>query len=218
MLIKVLDKNELRDAVGIAMGTRPGIIKMAPLVKAFSRRNIDNFIIHTGQHYSESMDFGFFKALGLPAPAYRIDSTRNYSTHAEQTAEMLRGVERVLLATKPKSILVCGDANTNLAAGLAARKLGIIVGHVESGLRSNDWSMPEEHNRIILDHISELLFAPTKKAYENLVNDNVRGKIYLTGNTIVDSIFQNIEIAERDHSIFEQLALAKKKVHAHYVA
>jgi UDP-N-acetylglucosamine 2-epimerase (non-hydrolysing) len=197
MSIKILKDKDLRNTVAVVMGTRPGIIKMAPLVKEFTRRGIDNYIIHTGQHYSENMDLSFFRDLELPAPAHRVNRTQDHATHAGQTAEMLVGVEQVLMKTKPKITLVCGDANTNLAAGLAARKLGIVVGHVESGLRSYDWRMPEEHNRIILDHISELLFAPTEKACRNLLYDNVRGEIYLTGNTIVDATLEGLEIAKK---------------------
>lgn len=197
MSLKRLYETELTDKVAIIMGTRPGIIKMSPLVKEFTRRGVENVLIHTGQHYSASMDLTFFHDLELPAPVHRVDSTRNYSTHAEQTAEMLSGVERILIKLRPRVVLICGDANTNLAAGLAARKLGIVVGHVESGLRSHDWSMPEEHNRVILDHISELLFAPTEETCRNLAMDNVRGEIHLTGNTIVDSTLEGERIAAR---------------------
>lgn len=196
MSLKIITDNQLNDCVAVIMGTRPGIIKMAPIVKELTRNGIYNEIIHTGQHYSENMDKAFFHAMELPIPRYRVDKTKDYSTHAEQTAEMLRGVESVLFEIKPKIVLVCGDANTNLAAGLAARKLGIIVGHVESGLRSHDWSMPEEHNRIILDHLCELLFAPTKECCTNLVMDNVRGEIWLTGNSIVDATLEAKAIAK----------------------
>lgn len=210
-MIKKLNCEDLRNSVALIMGTRPGIIKMAPLAKAFAKKGIDYFIIHTGQHYSENMDRVFFKNLDLPEPMYKVENTKGYTTHAGQTAEMMKGVESVLFETKPKIVLVCGDANTNLAAGLAARKLGIVVGHVESGLRSHDWTMPEEHNRIILDHISELLFAPTEGAYRNLIVDNVRGHIYLTGNTIVDSTMQNIIIAEQKTAILRDLGIDSKE-------
>lgn len=196
MTLKIINNSQLVDTVAVVMGTRPGIVKMAPIVKELTQKRIKNEIIHTGQHYSENMDKDFFHALELPIPRYRVDKTKDYTTHADQTAEMLKGVESVLFELKPKIVLVCGDANTNLAAGLAARKLGIIVGHVEAGLRSHDWSMPEEHNRIILDHICELLFAPTPAACENLVRDNVRGEIHYTGNTIVDATLENIVLAE----------------------
>jgi len=196
--LKILKKNELTRDVAVVMGTRPGIIKMAPLVTELERRGIGHFIVHTGQHYSANMDFDFFGELGLPEPAFRVGTTRNYSRHGDQTAEMLRGVEQCLLERKPAVVLVCGDANTNLAAGLAARKLGIVVGHVESGLRSNDWSMPEEHNRVILDHICELLFAPTDNSKRNLSEDNVRGEVFVTGNTIVDSTLRYVQVAREN--------------------
>jgi UDP-N-acetylglucosamine 2-epimerase (non-hydrolysing) len=209
MGMKRLSRRDLKDEVAIIMGTRPGIVKMAPLEKEFAKRGIPNFLLHTGQHYSSNMDGGFFSLLELPQPEHRVEATKNYTTHAEQTAEMLRGVEEVLLERKPKVVLVCGDANTNLAAGLAARKIGLIVGHVESGLRSNDWSMPEEHNRIILDHICELLFAPTVDTCRNLVMDNVKGEIHLTGNTIVDSTLQHLALARKNPGCVPDLGLKK---------
>ncbi|MHA2098416.1 MAG: non-hydrolyzing UDP-N-acetylglucosamine 2-epimerase [Candidatus Kariarchaeaceae archaeon] len=208
---KILKKSELSEKVAVIMGTRPGIIKMAPLVKEFNRREISNDIIHTGQHYSKNMDHNIFVDLNLEIPRYRVDSTKNYSTHAGQTAEMMKGIEVILFEIKPRIVLVCGDANTNLAAGMTARKLGIIVGHVEAGLRSHDWNMPEEHNRIILDHISELLFAPTINAYNNLILDNVRGQIFLTGNTIVDSTVQHLKIANDKSNILNKLKVNKRK-------
>jgi UDP-N-acetylglucosamine 2-epimerase (non-hydrolysing) len=209
MEIKVLAEEDLTKKVAVVMGTRPGIIKMAPLVKELTKRQIENFIIHTRQHYSENMELQFFRELELPNPLGVNQNMESYKTHAEQTAEMMRGVERILLEKRPRVVLVCGDANTNLAAGIAARKLGIVVGHVESGLRSHDWSMPEEHNRIMLDHICELLFAPTEDACQNLIKDNVRGQIYLTGNTIVDSTFQNLKLAKGKVNVLEENGLDK---------
>lgn len=210
MTQKILTVGARANRVVIIMGTRPGIIKMAPLVKESCRRGIDHDIIHTGQHYSANMDKAFFEDMELSLPRYRVDETRKCATHAEQTAEMMRGVEALLFQIRPKVVLVCGDANTNLAAGLAARKLGIIVGHVEAGLRSHDWTMPEEHNRIILDHICELLFAPTLEACRNLVHDNVRGEIHYTGNTIVDATLTHIAIAERKSAILRELGVEHK--------
>ncbi len=116
-------------------------------------------------------------------------------------------IEAALVEERPRTVLVCGDANTNLAGALAARKLNIAVGHVESGLRSHDWRMPEEHNRVIIDHISEYLFAPTPEAKENLLQDNVKGKIYVTGNTVVDALTDHIELAARKTRILKQLQL-----------
>ena len=207
--LKVLDKKHLSDSVCVIVGTRPGIIKMSPIIKELGWRQIPFFTLHTGQHYSYEMDKKFFEDLELPKPLYHLPQCKPGSLHGEQTANMLSGIESVLVKAKPRLVLVCGDANTNLAGALAARKLQIEVGHVESGLRSNDWRMPEEHNRVIIDHISEYLFAPTPRARQNLINDNVKGKVYLTGNTIVDALIQHVEIAENKSTIMKTLSLPK---------
>jgi UDP-N-acetylglucosamine 2-epimerase (non-hydrolysing) len=127
--------------------------------------------------------------------------------HGEQTARMLEGIEEILLEEYPAVVLVCGDANYNLAGALAARKLGMVVGHVEAGLRSNDWRMPEEHNRVIIDHISEHLFAPTKEAKQNAIEDDVKGDIHVTGNTIVDAVHEHRDIAHEKSDILSELGL-----------
>ena len=205
--LKILLPSEIQRKVCIVVGTRPGIIKMSPVIRELHRRDLPFFVLHTGQHYSYEMDRKFFEDLGLPEPAYKLESVRNYRTHGGQTAKMIEGIERVLLSEKPKVVLVGGDANTNLCGALAARKLHLVVGHIEAGLRSNDWLMPEEHNRIIIDHISDLLFPPTEKARHNLIEDNVKGRIIVTGNTVVDALQQNREIARRRSRILEDLGL-----------
>lgn len=207
MRLKILRQQDLTDRIAVVVGTRPGIIKMAPIIRELRSRGDDYLVIHTGQHYSHQMDRALFLDLELPYPTHHLKTPRHCRFHGEQTAEMLKGVEQILLDARPKVVLVCGDANTNLAAGLAARKLRIVVGHVEAGLRSYDWSMPEEHNRVILDHISELLFAPTPRAARCLYDDGVRGKVYVTGNTIVDAVRQNVEIARRKSRVLGQLQL-----------
>lgn len=204
---KVLQEDDFSDQVAVVVGTRPGIIKMSPLVKELNRQNIDNIVIHAGQHYSYNLDEKFFEDLRLPAPDYKLEQVKDCEYHGEQTAEMLSGIEEVLIEEQPKVVLVCGDANYNLAGALAARKLNMVVGHVEAGLRSDDWRMPEEHNRVIIDHISEYLFSPTEEAKENAVQDNVKGDIVVTGNTIVDAVHEHIEIAKKDSNILEKLGL-----------
>ncbi len=164
-------------------------------------------MVHTGQHYSHLMDRKFFDDINLPEPKYRLNTVKRYQTHGGQTAEMLKGIERALLEEKPRIVLAVGDANTNLAGALAARKLQIELGHVEAGLRSDDWQMPEEHNRVMIDHISELLFAPTEREKENLIKDNVKGEIFVVGNTIVDAVHQNLEVAKVRSSILDRLNL-----------
>jgi len=206
---KILKKEELTDSIAVVVGTRPGIIKFSPVIRVLEKQKCNYFIAHTGQHYSYNMDKAFFEDLELPEPKYRIDVTKRAKLHGAQTAEMLKGLEQVFLKEKPKVVIVGGDANTNLAGALAARKLGIEVSHMEAGLRSGDWRMPEEHNRVIIDHISEYLFAPTEEAKENLIRDNVKGKIFVVGNTIVDAVYQNIEIAKRKSQILNKLNLKK---------
>ncbi len=171
--------------ISIVLGTRPEIIKMSPVIRECEKQNIDYFILHTGQHYSYNLDRIFFEELELPAAKYNLDV--GSGTHAEETGKMLMGIEKVLKEEKPDVILVEGDTNTVLAGALAASKLHIEVGHVEAGLRSYDRTMPEEINRVLTDHISDYLFAPTVKARENLLREGIEGdKIFVTGNTIVD--------------------------------
>jgi len=197
--------------IAVVVGTRPGIIKMAPIIWALQNQNIPHFGIHTGQHYSAAMDDVFMRELGVTSEVFRVSDSHKKTLHGEKTAHMLAGVEKILYREKPGAVLVCGDANTNLAAGLAARKLHILLGHVESGLRSWDWRMPEEHNRVMLDHISELLFAPTQECVENLQRESVRGEIHLTGNTIVDALMQGHKKAEQQSSILQSLGLTNKE-------
>ncbi len=193
----------------VLVGTRPGIVKMSPIIRSLKEVGADYFVIHSGQHYSLNMDAIFFDDIGLDRPQYRVE-TRAESLPGEMTADMIKGIEQTLLEEKPGMILVCGDANTNLAGALAARKLHIQIGHVESGLRSYDWSMPEEHNRIMIDHISEYLFAPTELAKKNLIEDKVQGKIFVVGNTVVDAVNENLKLAVEKSTILEELSLSKQ--------
>jgi len=174
------------------------------------KQDLDYFILHTGQHYSYNLDRIFFEDLELPAPKYNLDV--GSGTHAEETGEMLIGIEKVLLKEKPDVVLVEGDTNTVLAGALAAAKLHIKVGHVEAGLRSRDRTMPEEINRILADHVSDYLFAPTEKAKGNLLREGIEeDKIFVTGNTIVDAIYQNLGIAKRKVNILDKLNLSSRE-------
>lgn len=196
--------------VAVLIGTRPGIIKMAPIIHELEKTQTPNLIIHTGQHYSTSMDSNIMVDVGLRKPDYHIRRPDDCITHAQQTAYMLVGIEEVLLKEKPDILLVCGDANTNMAGALAARKIHVKVGHVEAGLRSFDWRMPEEHNRIIIDHISEYLFAPTSLAKEHLIRDGVSGQIFLVGNTIVEATWDHLQISKKKRSS-ESIGIDKYK-------
>lgn len=163
--------------IAVVLGTRPEIIKMSPVIRALERYNpwasqgeclehraltIEHFILHTGQHYSYNLDKVFFEQLKLPQSKYNLEV--GSGSHAEQTGKILIGVEEVLHRESPDVVLVEGDTNSVLAGALAAVKLHIRVGHVEAGLRSYDRNMPEEINRVLTDHCSDYLFAPTEKA------------------------------------------------------
>jgi UDP-N-acetylglucosamine 2-epimerase (non-hydrolysing) len=194
----------------IILGTRPEIIKMSPVVREYERLRLDCFILHSGQHYSYNLDRVFFEQLGLPSPKYNLSV--GSGTHAEETGKMLIGIEKALFKEKPDVVLVEGDTNTVLAGALAASKLQIKVGHVEAGLRSYDRQMPEELNRTLADHCSDYLFAPTEKAKTILLGEGIPGeKIFVTGNTIVDAIYQNLDIAKKKAKILDNLHLAPKE-------
>ncbi len=201
--------------IAIILGTRPEIIKMSPVIRACEARGEDYFILHTGQHYSYEMDRVFFEELELRKPAYNLDV--GSATHAVQTGAILAGVEKVLLKTKPDSVLVQGDTNTVLAGALAASKSyvrsggkQVLVGHVEAGLRSFDRRMPEEINRVLADHISDYLFAPTETARRHLIDEGIsEEKIFITGNTIVDAVHQNLALAKTKADTVQQLGLEK---------
>jgi UDP-N-acetylglucosamine 2-epimerase (non-hydrolysing) len=193
----------------IILGTRPEIIKMSPVIRECIRKKLNFSILHTNQHYSENLDKVFFKELNLPQPKYNLNV--GSGTHAEQTAKILVGIEKILLKEKPDIVLVEGDTNTVLAGALAAAKLHIKVGHIEAGLRSYFREMPEEINRILTDHCSDLLFAPTKKAKDILLNEGILNKdIFVTGNTVVDAVFQNLKLAEKESTILKKLNLSKR--------
>jgi len=186
--------------ITIILGTRPEIIKMSPVIRELERRQTDYFVLHTGQHYSCSLDELFFKKLKLPKARYNLGV--GSGSHAEQTARILIGVEKVLCKERPDTVLVEGDTNSVLAGALAATKLHIEIGHIEAGLRSYDRQMPEEINRILTDHCSDYLFAPSERAREILLSEGIpEGKVFLTGNTIVDAIYQNLEVAKRENCL-----------------
>jgi UDP-N-acetylglucosamine 2-epimerase (non-hydrolysing) len=195
--------------ISIIIGTRPEIIKMNSIIKECKKRNLDFFILHTNQHYSKNLDKIFFENLELPAPKYNLNA--NSGTHGQETAIMLLGIEKILMKERPDIVLVEGDTNTVLSAALAASKLKIKVGHIEAGLRSYSKEMPEEINRVLTDHCSDFLFAPTKKAKEILINEGVsKNKIFVTGNTIVDAIYQNSKLSEKQSKILEKLGIQKR--------
>ena len=196
--------------VVVVCGTRPEIIKMAPVITELERRSAKFFILHTGQHYSYSLDKVFFEQLQIPQAKYNLEV--GSGSHAEQTARILTGVEKVLLQEEPDVLLVEGDTNSVLGGALAAVKLHIKVGHVEAGLRSYDRTMPEEINRILTDHCSDYLFAPTDKAKTTLLSEGIPEKnISVTGNTIVDAVYQNLSKAGQKPDALDVLNLRSKE-------
>jgi len=182
--------------IATIIGTRPEIIKMSSVIRGCIAQNIEHFIIHSNQHYSENMDEIFFKELKLPLPKYNLNV--GSGLHGEMTAKIILGVEKILIKEKPNWVLVQGDTNTVMAGALAASKLQSKIGHVEAGLRSYDRSMPEEINRIVADHISDALFAPTQKQADILKNEGIPSeKIIVSGNTIVDAVYHNLALVEK---------------------
>jgi len=192
--------------ITLILGTRPQIIKSAPLIHlAEEDPEIDLQIAHTGQHYNYEMSKEFFEELNLPDPV--VDLNIGSGTHAWQTGKMMIGVERLLVKEKPNMVVVPGDTNSTMAGALATAKLHIPVAHIESGARSYDMSIPEEINRRLTDHCSTLLFAPTKNCVNNLLKEGINEKnIYLVGDTMYDSLLQHLPKATEE-KILEELDL-----------
>ncbi|MDD5032404.1 MAG: UDP-N-acetylglucosamine 2-epimerase (non-hydrolyzing) [Patescibacteria group bacterium] len=195
--------------IAIILGTRPEIIKMSPIIRACKKRGLNYFILHTGQHYSYEMDKKFFEDLEIRKPKYNLNVGGH--EYRKQVGLMIREIMGILAKEGPEVVLVQGDTNSVLAGALAANKLGIKIGHHEAGLRSHDLTMLEETNRIITDHISDFLFAPTADAFKNLKDEGIADdKASLTGNTVVDAVFQNLELANKKSDILKKLNLEGK--------
>lgn len=196
--------------IAIVVGTRPEVIKMSPLIRKCQEWGVSFSLIHSNQHYSENMDRIFFEELRLPAPDYNLQV--GSGGHSNQIGNILIKIEPVLHEVKPDIVLVQGDTNTVVAAALAAHKSGIKVAHIEAGLRSFDRTMPEESNRVMTDHLSDYLFAVTNVQSEILQSEGInRSKIKVVGNTIVDAVLCNKEIAIKRSDILKKLGLHSKK-------
>ena len=182
--------------IATILGTRPEIIKMAPIIDEISKRGIDQIVLHTGQHYDKEMSDNFFRDLEIPAPDYNIHV--GSGTHGRQTGRMMEGIEEILMEEKPDIVLVQGDTNAVLAGALVCGKLHIAVGHVEAGLRSFDLTMPEEINRKVADICSTMYFIPTEESAINLLAEGFSRKdLIITGNTVVDACFRHLEISKK---------------------
>ncbi len=191
--------------IGIILGTRPEIIKFYSIIHELVSRKVNFFIIHTNQHYYANMDRMFFQELSLPNPKYNLGINSDYY-HGKMVGKMLIKIEQILIKEKPTWVIVQGDTNSALAGALATSKLKIKLGHVEAGLRSYDMEMPEEINRILIDRISNALFCPTENQRKILINEGMEeNKIFITGNTIVDVLYQNIQKALHDkNKLYDQ--------------
>ncbi|MFQ5553341.1 MAG: non-hydrolyzing UDP-N-acetylglucosamine 2-epimerase [Thermoplasmata archaeon] len=187
--------------LSVIVGTRPEIVKMAPIVLALREEGIPFSLVHTGQHYDQELSKVFLEELGLGSPDAVLDV--GSGTQAKQTAEALIRLEAHFAQDPPRLILVEGDTNTVLAAALAGAKLGVDVGHVEAGLRSHDLRMPEEHNRRLTDHLSSFLYAPTDVAAKNLRQEAVWGTIWITGNTVIDATIRYLPLAEAQSTVMD---------------
>jgi UDP-N-acetylglucosamine 2-epimerase (non-hydrolysing) len=194
--------------IATVVGARPQFIKMAPVSKELREKH-EEVLIHTGQHYDYEMNKIFFDELNIAEPDYHLDV--GSGSQGYQMGEMVKRIEEVLIKEKPDFVLTYGDTNSTLAGALAGAKLHIKVGHVEAGMRSFDRGMPEEINRILTDHCSDLLFCSTKTAVGNLKREGVANGVYLTGDVMVDSLLHNKEIAEENSRILNDLDLKSKE-------
>jgi len=183
--------------VAVVVGTRPEVIKMAPVLRALRERGAPGLLVHTGQHYSAELAARLFRELELPDPDLNLGV--GSGSGARQLGRVLRRIEPVLRRERPDVVLVEGDTNSVLAAALAAQTLGLRIGHVEAGLRSGDRTMPEETNRILTDHLATDLFAPTDAARRNLCREGIdRARIHVTGNTVVDELLRQLPLARAE--------------------
>lgn len=188
------------------VGARPQFIKAAA-VSNIIRKEHEEILIHTGQHYDENMSKVFFEELNIPKPDYNLGV--GSGNHGHQTGEMLIKLEEIYLEEKPDLVLVYGDTNSTLAGALCASKLLIPVAHVEAGLRSFNMTMPEEQNRILTDHISKLLFVPTETALVNLKNEGIHNGVYNIGDVMYDAVLHFKKMAQNNTDILERLKLGK---------
>jgi UDP-N-acetylglucosamine 2-epimerase (non-hydrolysing) len=188
------------------VGARPNFMKMAPLVRELAARGIEQQLVHTGQHYDENMSKVFFEDLGMPSPDIYLGV--GSGSHAEQTARVMVEFEKVCEAERPDLVVVVGDVNSTLACSVVSAKLWIAVAHVEAGLRSFDWKMPEEVNRVVTDRLSELLLTHSPEADENLKKEGADpGRIHRVGNIMIDSLVANLERAAGS-AVLDELELA----------
>lgn len=188
------------------VGARPNFMKISPLIRAMEQAGMKQYLVHTGQHYDAIMSDLFFRQLEIPEPDLNLEV--GSGTQAQQTAEIMRRFEPVVLEKRPDLVLVVGDVNSTMACALVAVKLGIRVAHVEAGLRSFDRSMPEEINRVVTDAVSDLLFVSERSGIENLKREGVpEEKIHFVGNVMIDTLLRHRDRA-RKSDIVSRLGLS----------
>ena len=196
--------------IAVVFGTRPEIIKLAPIIRELENRKMDYFLIHTNQHYSYNMDKMFFEELKLPEPKYNLNC--GLESFRKQVSFMTKRALEILEKEKPNHVIVYADPTSCLAGALAAAKYNCKIHHIEAGLRSHDTTMLEETNRIVTGRLADYHYSPTEEAKKNLLEEGVdKKRIYMVGNTIVDSVMQNIELANKDCNILKKLVLEKEK-------
>ncbi|MCG6957195.1 MAG: UDP-N-acetylglucosamine 2-epimerase (non-hydrolyzing) [Gemmatimonadetes bacterium] len=193
----------------VVAGARPNFMKVAPILRTLRDRGEPAILLHTGQHYDYQMSAAFFEQLGIPEPDYHLGV--GSGTHADQTARIMQAFEPVLTSTRPHWLVLVGDVNSTLACSLVAAKLKVDLGcqiaHVEAGLRSRDWAMPEEVNRVLTDRLSDLLFTTSPEAAENLEAEGIEGnRIVFAGNVMIDTLLRELPRA-RDKGTLERLGL-----------
>jgi UDP-N-acetylglucosamine 2-epimerase len=186
------------------VGARPQFIKAAPVSRVL-RRDHEEVLVHTGQHYDDNMSAVFFRELDIPEPDINLGV--GSGLHGAQTGGMMAGIEKVALEIKPDWVLVYGDTNSTVAAALVAAKLHIKIAHVEAGLRSFDRRMPEEINRVLTDHVSDRLFCPTDIAIRNLAREGIEAGVHLVGDVMYDAFLFNLEVARKRDSVVKTLGL-----------
>jgi len=200
--------------IATVLGARPQFIKAAPVSRAFQtycadhpERPVREVIIHTGQHYDDEMSAVFFREMSIPEPQYHLGVASG--SHGQQTGQMLQRIEEVLLHEKPDGVLVYGDTNSTLAGALAAAKLNIPLAHVEAGLRSFNRLMPEEINRVVVDHFSSLLLCPSQVAIDHLHTEGITAGVHLVGDVMADALSLFSALADSGSDIHERLGLVK---------
>lgn len=184
----------MKPRIDIIAGARPNFMKIAPIIRALRHHasGLDYRLIHTGQHYDTNMSGAFFAQLGIPEPDVNLEV--GSGTQAEQTAGIMTGYERLLMQSKSDLCLVVGDVTSTLACAIVARKMGVQVAHVEGGLRSGDWSMPEEINRVVTDAITNYFFTTSENANQNLRREGISDdRIFFVGNTMIDTLVANLD-------------------------